>query len=109
MALRGTKTPVVLIAGGRDKGGDYRALRPLVRDRVKAMVLIGEARFKIKEALGALTRTVLAVQMRDAVAEAYAMAAKGDTVLLCPACSSFDMFKSYKERGDVFKALVEAL
>ncbi|MBI5888819.1 MAG: UDP-N-acetylmuramoyl-L-alanine--D-glutamate ligase [Deltaproteobacteria bacterium] len=109
MALRGMKTPVVLIAGGRDKGGDYGVLRDLVRDKVKAMILIGEARFRIQDCLGAFTETALADSMEDAVAKACLRAAKGDTVLLCPACSSFDMFKSYKERGDVFKALVGKL
>lgn len=109
MALKGTGTPVVLIAGGRDKGGDYKALEPLVREKVKAMVLIGEARFKMNESLGGLTDTVMAGSLEGAVNIARSKAAPGDTVLLCPACSSFDMFKSYKERGERFKAIVQAL
>lgn len=109
MALKGIKTPVVLIAGGRDKGGDYRLLADLVKDRVKAMVLIGEARFKMNDALGGLTRTSLADSLEDAVRTARSLATRGDTVLLGPACSSFDMFKSYKERGECFKSIVMAL
>ncbi|MBI5237175.1 MAG: UDP-N-acetylmuramoyl-L-alanine--D-glutamate ligase [Deltaproteobacteria bacterium] len=109
MALRGLKGPVVLIAGGRDKGGDYSVLSGLVRDKVKLMVLIGEARFKIKDALGGLTESIIADTLEEAVRLSARRARPGDTVLLCPACSSFDMFKSYKDRGDRFKALVEAL
>ena len=109
MALKGTDTPVVLIAGGRDKGGDYGVLSDLVKEKVRAMVLIGEARFRIKDALGGLTETVLAASLDEAVRIASGRAVEGDAVLLCPACSSFDMFKSYKERGELFRALVEAL
>lgn len=109
MALRGLGGRVVLIAGGRDKGGDYMALSNAVKSKVKFMVLIGEARFKMKDALGGLTDTVLAISLEEAVSAARAKAASGDTVLLCPACSSFDMFKNYKERGDEFKRLVAAL
>jgi len=109
MALKGLDTPVVLIAGGRDKGGDYGVLRGLVKEKVKALVLIGEARFRISAALGEVAETVMAATLDEAVRVARARAVEGDTVLLCPACSSFDMFKSYKERGELFKALVEAL
>jgi UDP-N-acetylmuramoylalanine--D-glutamate ligase len=108
MALRGLKGPVVLIAGGVDKGGDYRVLAPLVREKVKAMVLLGEARQKIFDALGSVTKTVVAVTFEEAVRAARANASSGDTVLLCPACSSFDMFRNYKERGERFRSLVEA-
>ncbi len=109
MALKGTDTPVVLIAGGRDKGGDYSVLGGLVKEKVKCMVLIGEARFKMKESLGGLTDTVIADTFEEAVKTARSKAGAGDTVLLCPACSSFDMFRDYKDRGDRFKRLVEAL
>ncbi|CAG1066371.1 UDP-N-acetylmuramoylalanine--D-glutamate ligase [uncultured bacterium] len=108
MALRGLKGPVVLIAGGVDKGGDYRALAPLIREKVKAMVLIGEARQKIYDALGALTKTITAETFEEAVKAGRDNALPGDTVLLCPACSSFDMFRNYKERGERFAALVKA-
>jgi UDP-N-acetylmuramoylalanine--D-glutamate ligase len=109
MALKGTETPVVLIAGGKDKGGDYGVLSDLVKEKVRQLVLIGEARFRIKDALGGLTDTVMAGSLEEAVRISRGRAVDGDTVLLCPACSSFDMFRSYKERGDLFKALVEAL
>lgn len=109
MALTGTETPVVLIAGGRDKGGDYASLSSLVKEKVKCMVLIGEARFKIKDSLGSLTETVFASSIEEAAGIARGKAAAGDTVLLCPACSSFDMFSSYKERGERFSKSVEAL
>ncbi|MBI5238225.1 MAG: UDP-N-acetylmuramoyl-L-alanine--D-glutamate ligase [Deltaproteobacteria bacterium] len=109
MALKGLNGNVILIAGGKDKGGDYGVLSYEIRKKVKLMLLIGEARFKIKEALGALTETVFAGSMEEAVARAHSRAGAGDTVLLCPACSSFDMFRDYKERGDRFRALVEAL
>ena len=109
MALRGLKGPIVLIAGGVDKGGDYRVLGPLVREKVKAMVLLGEAKHKIFEALGHLTKTVIVDTFEAGVKAASESAVAGDTVLLCPACSSFDMFRNYKERGERFRALVEAL
>lgn len=109
MALRSLNGPVVLIAGGRDKGGDYTVISMLVREKVKCMVLIGEAAQRIKDALGGLTETILAGSLEEAVKTAAAKAVSGDTVLLSPACSSFDMFKSYKERGERFKELVNAL
>ncbi|TAN60087.1 UDP-N-acetylmuramoyl-L-alanine--D-glutamate ligase [bacterium] len=108
MALKGIGAPVVLIAGGRDKGGDYSVLASLIKQKVKAMILIGEARFKIFKSLGGLTDTVMAISFEEAVNTARSKAGVGDTVLLCPACSSFDMFKSYKERGERFRLLVEA-
>lgn len=109
MALRGVKGPVILIAGGRHKGGDYSVLADLVKEKVRLMVLVGEARFKIKEAIGRLTWNIIVDSFEDAVKVAHGYAKAGDTVLLCPACSSFDMFKSYKDRGDRFKALVREL
>ncbi|MEK7774120.1 MAG: UDP-N-acetylmuramoyl-L-alanine--D-glutamate ligase, partial [Deltaproteobacteria bacterium] len=109
MALKGLKGPVVLIAGGRDKGGDYGVLKDLVKDKVRLMVLIGEARLKMERALGSFTETATADTIEEAVGKARDRALRGDTVLLCPACSSFDMFKSYKERGERFRSCVEAL
>jgi len=108
MALRGLRGPVVLIAGGVDKGGDYKVLAPLIREKVRAMVLIGEARRKIFDSIGSLTRTMTAESFEEAVRAAREAAAEGDTVLLCPACSSFDMFRDYKERGERFAAIVKA-
>ena len=101
--------PIVLIAGGVDKGGSYRGLEPLVRERVRKLILLGEAAGIMKKALGALTDTSVAPDFPEAVREARAAARAGDVVLLSPACSSFDMFANYAERGRAFKELVQAL
>jgi len=101
--------PVILIAGGRDKGGDYGPLAPLIQERVKAMILIGEAREDMAAALGHLTDTQLAADLPQAVQWAWEKAQTGDVILLSPACSSFDMFKDYAERGQVFQAAVRGL
>jgi UDP-N-acetylmuramoylalanine--D-glutamate ligase len=108
-ALEGFKRPVILIAGGRDKGGDYGPLKPLIKAKVKALVLIGEARKIMMDQLGSLTRTKQADTMEDAVRWAFAQGQSGDTVLLSPACSSFDMFRDYVQRGDVFQKAVKEL
>ena len=98
--------PIILIAGGRDKAGDFSQLRHLVRDKVKTLVLIGEASEKIKMALGDLTETVMAQDLREAVRISCSMAVKGDVVLLSPACASFDMFVNFEDRGRQFKKIV---
>lgn len=108
-ALEGFQEPVILIAGGRDKGGDYRPLLDPVRRGVKALVLIGEARQKMEEQLGNLVRTVLADSLEDAVFQAWRQARAGDVVLLSPACSSFDMFRDYVHRGEVYQQAVRKL
>jgi UDP-N-acetylmuramoylalanine--D-glutamate ligase len=101
--------PVVLIAGGRDKAGDFSALRDLVSRKVKALVLIGEAAAKIKNALGDATDTAMARDLKDAVAICREKALKGDVVLLSPACASFDMFSDFEDRGRQFKKIVKEL
>jgi UDP-N-acetylmuramoylalanine--D-glutamate ligase len=98
--------PIILIAGGRDKAGDFSRLRHLVKERVKAVVLIGEAAEKIKNALGDIAETVVAKDLRDSVNVSRKMAAKGDVILLSPACASFDMFKNFEDRGMQFKKIV---
>ena len=108
-ALQGMMQPVVLIGGGRDKGGDYGLLHELVRQRVKAMVLIGEAREKMAASFSHLTKVVLAASLEEAVGEASRLAEPGDAVLLSPACASFDMFSGYAQRGQVFREAVAAL
>lgn len=105
-ALGGMRQPVVLIAGGRDKGGGYEMLRPLVQEKVRAMVLIGEAREAIAKTFANTTRIIFAEEMDEAVRLAKNMAEKGDAVLLSPACASFDMFKSYSHRGEMFTQAV---
>ena len=98
--------PIILIAGGRDKAGDFSHLKHLVRDKVKTLVLIGEASEKIKIALGDLTETVMAQDLREAIRISRSMAVKGDVVLLSPACASFDMFVNFEDRGRQFKKIV---
>ena len=105
---------VVLIAGGRDKGNDYGPLRDLVRDRVKGIVAIGEGADAVErelaDALGDdAPELAHASTMEQAIQYASVLAEAGDTVLLSPACASFDMFDSYEHRGDTFKRLVDAL
>ncbi len=108
-ALESFATPVVLIAGGKDKGGDYAPLAPLVKSRVRRLVLIGEAVPKLEAALGGLTDTVRASSLPAAVDAAFAGARPGDSVLFSPACSSFDMFRDYLHRSEVFAEAVRAL
>ena len=108
-ALEGMTTPVVLIAGGRDKGGDYTLMAGQVRSKVKAMLLIGEAKDKMAEVFAPMTRVERCVTMAQAVRRAHELAEPGDVVLLSPACASFDMFSGYAERGRVFTDLALGL
>jgi UDP-N-acetylmuramoylalanine--D-glutamate ligase len=101
--------PVILLAGGVDKGGDYAPLKEGVRRKVRRLVLFGAAREIIARALGGFTETVLVEDIQAAVRDASAHARAGDVVLLSPACSSFDQFRNYAERGKVFKDLVQQL
>ncbi len=108
-ALIGLPAPVVLIAGGRDKHGDYGFLKELVGRRVSVMITIGEAGGRLRDAFGEVTQVVAAGDLEEAVEIARKMAVEGATVLFSPACSSFDMFRNYEERGERFRELVEAL
>lgn len=108
-ALRQVPGKAVLIAGGRDKGEDYRLLQPEVRSKARAVVVIGEAGGKIGAALADCAEIVAAADMDEAVRRGYSLAQTGDTVLLSPACASFDMFTSYAHRGEVFAASVHRL
>lgn len=107
MSLAGFEGNVILIAGGKDKLGDYAPLKGLVKAKVKKLVLIGEAKERMKEAFSAVTDVVLAADMKDAVAIAKKAARSGDTVLLSPACASFDQYGNYKERGLDFQKWVK--
>lgn len=102
-------TEITLIAGGKDKGGSYQPLAPLVKERVRHMILIGEARERMAAELGDLTDTHFAGSLREAVELAHRLTAPGGTVLLSPACSSFDMFRDYEDRARQFRALVEEI
>ncbi len=109
VALKSFSAPVILIMGGRDKGGDYGPLSRLIEEKVKLVLVMGEARERITASLEGLVDIVPVDSMESAVSAARRAAVKGDVVLLSPACSSFDMFRDYKHRGDVFKAAVERL
>lgn len=105
-AVEAVRPPVILILGGRDKGGRYAGLAEAVGRRVKALVLIGEAAGAIERELGGRVETRRAASMDAAVDIAASLAAPGDTVLLSPACSSFDMYENYARRGDDFQRAV---
>jgi len=107
-AIETIENPVVLIAGGKDKGGSYQAIAE-VADKIRALVVIGEAKEKIIHELGGYIRTYAESSMEDAVRKAHEVAHPGDMVLLSPMCSSFDMFKDYKDRGNAFRRIVESL
>ena len=110
-ALEVFDKPVVLIMGGRDKGGDYKQLRGKVKQYTKKLIVMGEAGNTIKSALEDVCREGAqnASTMEDAVNLAYLAASPGDVVLLSPGCSSFDMYQSYAERGEVFCKAVKNL
>jgi UDP-N-acetylmuramoylalanine--D-glutamate ligase len=108
-SLQSFSEPVVLIAGGKDKQGDLSPLKDLVRNRVKQLILIGEAKERMARELGMLTDTVMAPTLEEAVLMAHQTAKKGDVVLLSPACSSYDMFRDYKERGKIFKETIRRI
>lgn len=108
-ALQAFAVPIVLLLGGRDKGNDYSRLHQLVRDRVKAIVAIGESADKVASSFNGMAVIKKASAMDEAVATARFLADAGDVVLLSPACASFDWFKNYEHRGQVFKELVMAL
>ncbi len=108
-SLAGLEAPVTLIAGGKDKGGDYAPLADLVRSRVAHLILIGQAAGRMADALGDLTHTVRVACLEEAVRLARELTPAGGSVLLSPGCSSFDMFSSFEERGDIFTRAVLAL
>jgi UDP-N-acetylmuramoylalanine--D-glutamate ligase len=98
--------PVVLLLGGRDKDGDFDTLRPLLKKKVKRVILFGEARDRIGSLIGDGVPSEKKQTLGEAVVSAYKNAATGDVVLLSPGCASFDEFKDYKERGNFFKEMV---
>ncbi|TMU50905.1 UDP-N-acetylmuramoyl-L-alanine--D-glutamate ligase [Flagellimonas algicola] len=109
-ALDGIKKPIVWIVGGVDKGNDYSELMPLVREKVKAIVCLGMDNSKLKEAFGnVIDLMVETYSMEEAVKVAYKISERGDSVLLSPACASFDLFENYEDRGDQFKKAIKNL
>ncbi len=109
-ALECMKTGVIWIAGGIDKGNDYTELDTVVKEKVKAIVCLGKDNSKIISAFSDLVPTIVeTTSMEEAVKSAYYLAHKGDTVLLSPACASFDLFNNYEDRGHQFKLAVRNL
>lgn len=109
-ALESMTKPVILILGGVDKGNDYEPMKELVKEKVKAIVCMGTENRKIHEAFGDIVSLIVNTEnAKDAVQSAFHFAAKGDVVLLSPACASFDLFKNYEDRGAQFKAAVKDL
>ena len=109
-ALDSMKTKVVLIVGGKDKGNDYEPVKPLIREKCRAIVYLGADNQKLHDNFDALGLPVCDTHsMRDCVQACYELAQPGDTVLLSPCCASFDLFKNMEDRGEQFKELVRNL
>lgn len=108
-ALQGMHKPTILIAGGRDKNSDYRLISDLIKQKVKLLILIGEARGKIRAAFEGLLSIEEASSLEEATQKSFQRAQAGDCVLLSPMCASFDMFQDYEHRGRVFKEIVNKL
>ncbi len=108
-ALQSFANPLIVIMGGRDKGNDYTRLRPLVARSVKGIVAIGESAEKVVRAFADQVEVRHGGNMEQAVRTAAAMAVRGDVVLLSPACASFDWFRNYEHRGEVFKDVVRKM
>ncbi|MFQ5454645.1 MAG: UDP-N-acetylmuramoyl-L-alanine--D-glutamate ligase [Nitrospirota bacterium] len=108
-SLSSFSEPIILIAGGRDKGSDFKPLREIVSKKVKNLILIGEASAKMKDILSDCSDIDMADSLSDAVLRASGYAKEGDIVLLSPACASFDMFRDFEERGRIFKDIVNGL
>ncbi|MCL4154231.1 UNVERIFIED_CONTAM: hypothetical protein GTU68_044426 [Idotea baltica] len=109
-ALESVRTPIVWVVGGTDKGNDYTSLLPLVREKVKAIICLGLDNSKIIETFGNVVDFMIETAgAEEAVKVAYKVSEKGDTVLLAPACASFDLFENYEDRGRQFKNAVRQL
>ena len=109
-ALESMTTPTILIIGGKDKGNDYEPIKPLVREKCRAIVYLGADNKKLHDNFDSLGLPVVDTHnMRDCVDACYRLAQPGDTVLLSPCCASFDLFKNMEDRGEQFKTLVRAL
>ena len=109
-ALESMNTSTVWIVGGVDKGNDYKSLFPFVNEKVKAIICLGKDNEKLFDAFGNMVDTIIETQnMSEAVKIAYKIAATGESVLLSPACASFDLFENYEDRGQQFKAAVRQL
>ena len=109
-ALQSMKTKTILILGGKDKGNDYNEIASLVKEKCTGLIFMGLHNEKLHAFFDGFGIPTVDVQsMKDAVNAAYKMARQGETVLLSPCCASFDLFKSYEDRGDQFKECVKNL
>lgn len=108
-ALESIQSPIILIAGGKDKGVSFEPLKKLVEDKVRLMILIGESKQRIKSELGERVPSELADSLKEAMEITKKNIQAGDSILFSPACSSFDMFNSYEDRGRKFKEIVKSL
>jgi len=108
-ALEAMQQPVVWLAGGLDKGNDYGQLKPLMASRVKALIAIGADNRPLKRAFGKMVPYMEIADMQQAVREAHRLALPEGTVLLSPACASFDLYRNYEDRGNQFRAAVHQL
>jgi len=110
VALETIKTPIIWLAGGTDKGNDYSTLMPFVRERVRFLICIGDDNTKLIESFKDELNTILEIKnMQEAVKTAFEKSLPGDTVLLSPACASFDLYNNFEDRGEHFKAAVQSL
>ncbi|MDY6862837.1 MAG: cyanophycin synthetase, partial [Thermodesulfobacteriota bacterium] len=100
---------IILIAGGRDKGGNFALLKPLIREKVKFLILFGEAKNLINSELKEETDTQMVDSLEEAVQSAFLRSQPFDIVLFSPGCASFDMFKNYEHRGNCFKKIIREL
>jgi len=108
-AIESLPSPIILVAGGKDKGIDYDCLKNAVANKVKALVFMGETKEKMRAQLGGLAETKCTDSLREATQSAFELSEAGDTLLFSPGCSSFDMFSSYEERGNLFKEIVRSV
>lgn len=109
-ALESISSPIIWIVGGIDKGNDYEQLQQIVSTKVKAIICLGIDNTKIVTAFREIVPVIEeTISMKDAVKQAYSISNAGDTILLSPACASFDLFEDYKDRGDQFKLYVREL
>ena len=108
-ALEAFDEPVILIAGGKDKGIDFNPLIDPVQHKVKNLILIGEAKERLNRTIGDFSETFIIGTFEEAVLLAYQKSRSGDVILLSPGCSSYDMFKNFEERGNYFKELIQKL
>jgi UDP-N-acetylmuramoylalanine--D-glutamate ligase len=108
-ALEAFDEPIILIAGGKDKGVDFAPLIEPVQKKVKNLILVGEAKERLNRTIGDFSETFIIGTFEEAVLLAYQKSRSGDVILLSPGCSSYDMFENFEERGNYFKDLIQKL